>query len=139
MSRFKNEIKFGSTSKLPKPFGHPRYAWFLWQKVNSYVEGNIWYTFQIYVFGRTYMLQQRRFFQVTWKFLPIFNNKTKKFNILIFNKAFQPTRWTNTRRIPIFRHINHTKKIQPVIKYFLIKVRMDSVYITRKKWLWLLF
>ena len=113
---------------LPRPFGQPRYVRLLCWRINSYVEGSIWYTFQICVVGRTYILQQRSILQVSRKSLLIFSNKTKNFNVHIFRHAFQPTKWLNTGRIPIVRHINHAYKNQDVIKLLFNKVRMDYVY-----------
>jgi hypothetical protein len=42
--------------------------------------------------GRSHVLQQKNILQMPWMFLPIYCNKTKKFNIQIFRKAFQPNK-----------------------------------------------
>ena len=105
LSIFRHGVIFGVTSEYSRPFCNPRYVRLLWQKINSYVVCWIWYTCQIYVVGRSYILQWRSILQVTWKSLPISSNKTKKLNIEIFRQAFQPTKASNTGRTPITRYL----------------------------------
>jgi len=93
------------------PFCEPRYVPLLWRNIYSNVIYIIWYNCQICVVVRSYILQQRRILQVTWMSLPIYSNKTKKFNIQIFRQAFQPNKRSNTGIIPVTRYLNFLSQL----------------------------
>ena len=105
LSVFGHGVIFGVTYEYSRPFCEPRYVPLLWHNIDSGVVCSIWYTCQICVVGRSYILQQSRVLQVTWKSLPISSNKTKKFNTQIFRQAFQPIKASNTGIIPITRYL----------------------------------
>ena len=83
LGTFVNEVIFRVISEYYRPFCKPWHVWLLWRKINSCVVCRIWYTCQICVVGRNYILQRRSILQVTWKSLPTPSKKTKKINIQI--------------------------------------------------------
>ena len=101
---FGHGVIFGVSSEYSRPFCEPWCLPPLWWNIYSDVICNIWYTCQICAAGRSYVLQQRNLLQLAWMSLPIYSNKTKKFNIQIFRQAFQPNRWSNAGRIAITKH-----------------------------------
>jgi len=106
LSVFGHGVIFGVTSEHSTPFCGPPCLPPLRRKIYSDAICSIWYTCRTCAARRSHVLQQKNILQLAWTFLPIYCNKTKKFNIHIFRQAFQPNIWSNIGRITVTTYFN---------------------------------